>query len=176
MLRVSALLSLLPSILFFASVAHAAPPIGKLLLAPVDPVSSTPAFLQRVGCKGVCAKAGPIDALAKADPSLHLFAGKVQGGWAPFVTRSRTEVAVEAVEIRRSAAGTSVVQVRLTPESGKILAALTAKHVNQRVAIIVGGRVITAPKVMEAITGPSLHIDLGQDGDPVGFLAALHRR
>lgn len=58
-----------------------------------------------------------------------------------------------------------VVMVDLTEEGAQEFASFTAKHVGERVAILVGGHVVSAPLIREKIPGGRIQIMLGPDGD-----------
>ena len=54
--------------------------------------------------------------------------------------------------------GMPVVALTLTGEGAERLKTLTTANVHRRMAIVLDGRVLTAPIIRETITGPGLHI------------------
>ncbi|MGK0359960.1 MAG: hypothetical protein ACI9U2_002266 [Bradymonadia bacterium] len=147
---------------------------GLITVATVDPVPATATMLRRMGCDaGVCLTAAPIDAIAKGDPRLHLFAGKVEGGWAPYFVKDQTALTIESASIIKLTTGEHSIRVVLDKASVQTFAALTARLVGQRLAIIVGDRVVSAPKVMERITGGTLQVHVGMASDAADLLKGI---
>ena len=55
----------------------------------------------------------------------------------------------------------SKLNITLTPKGAQLLAEMTSKHVNAKLAISVEGKVINAPVIREKISGGKLQISLG---------------
>jgi hypothetical protein len=73
------------------------------------------------------------------------------------------------------AAGASV-QLTLAPATAKSFAALTAAHVGDRLAIIVGGVVQSTPVIRDPITGGKVSITLRSADDAAALARALMKR
>lgn len=51
--------------------------------------------------------------------------------------------------------GKPVIMFHFTPEAGRLFGAMTTKNVGQRIALVVNGKIISAPRVMEPMLGGS---------------------
>lgn len=78
---------------------------------------------------------------------------------------NRDVVEAEAAIDQRSGMPDVYVAITLTPEAGERFRALTAERVNQRIAILLDGRINSAPVVRQEIGGGRLSITMGA-GDP----------
>jgi preprotein translocase subunit SecD len=58
-------------------------------------------------------------------------------------------------------AETAVVAVELTPAGGEKLLRFTSKNVGRRMAIVVDGAVMSAPRIISPISGGHLQITMG---------------
>lgn len=69
-----------------------------------------------------------------------------------------SDMVAEAKAESDDSIGQAVIIIRLTGEGRKLFAATTSAHVNERIAIVVDGVVMTAPVVREPIEGGSVQI------------------
>lgn len=65
---------------------------------------------------------------------------------------------VQKIETLRERNGAYAVRIVLSPESRPLIADLTRETVNRQLAVVVGDKVVTAPRVSQAITQDSLSI------------------
>ena len=65
---------------------------------------------------------------------------------------------VQKIETLRERNGAYAVRIVLSPESKPLIADLTRETVNRQLAVVVGDKVVTAPRVSQAITQDSLSI------------------
>lgn len=61
--------------------------------------------------------------------------------------------------------GEPTVSVQLSPEGGQIFEDVTRAWTHRRIAIVINGRVVSAPRVLSAIAGGNVSITMGR-GDP----------
>lgn len=65
-----------------------------------------------------------------------------------------------------------IVEVQLDREGAQALAEITRQHVGERLAIVLGDKIVSAPVIRESITGGSLEIDGQFTEDEAADLAA----
>jgi beta-lactamase regulating signal transducer with metallopeptidase domain len=102
-----------------------------------------------------------VDANAKSAPPGDVRMPAMLDGKRTFVWIKRQTLMTGMLADAKAAtdAGRPIVDVRLNPDGGQRFAALTRANVGNRVAVIVNGTVITAPKVLDPILGAKLQID-----------------
>jgi len=69
-----------------------------------------------------------------------------------------TVTTVQKIETQRERNGAYAVRIVLSPESRPLIADLTRETVNRQLAVVVGDKVVTAPRVSQEITQDSLSI------------------
>ena len=121
----------------------------------------------------------PIASLAsETDIGLHLDCG--QGDvCAEFILKDGSPVSLkkdpemiirqeslESAEITQSDIGQPLLSLRLKPEGAKKMADLTERAVGQTIAIVVGNKVISQPRVVERIDHGSLQLASGASEKP----------
>jgi len=84
---------------------------------------------------------------------------------APGVILSRADI--KAAELVHTGYGTEAARIFITGEAVDRLAAATTANTGKRFAFVYDGRIVTAPVVMEPITGNQLEIDEGSSGDSI---------
>jgi uncharacterized protein (TIGR03067 family) len=72
-----------------------------------------------------------------------------------------------------SASGVARLKVTLTPEKSAELAAFTARHVNQQVKIMVGGKLRSEPFIREQMAGSSMEIYVTSPADALATVKTL---
>lgn len=81
--------------------------------------------------------------------------------------------AVADAEVIRSAGGGDAVVITLTDDGRERFARLSAELVGRRIALVVDGRTLSAPKILEPIPGGRMHLDMGGSADPQRDAAVL---
>lgn len=151
-----------------------AAPVARLTVGTADRAAFPAASQAALGCPGgVCLTRAPIDAVAKRDPTLRIFPGRVEGGWAPFALIGQIEIEVRAVSVERDARGHAIATLEFTAPASEAISDLTATNIGRRLALIADGAVMLAPRVNERISGGSAVLDLGVEVQPLDFLATL---
>lgn len=66
--------------------------------------------------------------------------------------------AIRSAMVTRNAAGAAEIQIEFSPEGRELLAGVTREHLNQRLALVLDGRLYAAPVIREEISGGRVQI------------------
>lgn len=172
-LLVLALSAVIGHAAFAAPPTADAPAQSTLVVAPADAAALTPAITAAIGCPAAgCATAQPIEALRKTHPNLA--ANRTAKGFEPLMLGPRTALRfTDARLVDHANGGPPALALTLDPASATVFAELTTRHVDHKVAILIGDRVVSAPVVREPIKGGRLHITTANPADAKALLAVL---
>jgi len=93
----------------------------------------------------------------------------------PDIIVSRADIIV--AELIHTGYGTEAARISISNDAVGRLTAATTANTGKRFAILYDGRIVSAPMVVEPITGNQLEIDVGSTGDSVeDFIADLGTR
>lgn len=127
---------------------------GGITLRLVDDAASYAVKL-KAGC-GQCIDPAPLHALAKTNPNLIIH--KQGPTWVPLVVEEPMLLDITAAELKKDEWGPALA-LQMTPSAKERFHALTTRNVTRRLAIMLGGKVIAAPIIKEAIPSGRLQID-----------------
>jgi preprotein translocase subunit SecD len=104
-------------------------------------------------------------------PALHDGGGEKPNTWRTYVLEERAEMTgdslIQAQVAQEQEGGQDYyVMMRFDTQGAKQFEKLTGQHVGQAMAIVLDGKVTSAPVINERIAGGSARITLGRSGDP----------
>ncbi|MEO1268148.1 MAG: hypothetical protein AAFX99_08620 [Myxococcota bacterium] len=97
--------------------------------------------------------------LASAEPGPNMAPTAMEGTTDTTIYVS-SEAIIDADDIAAYERDGDLIRITLTPEARDMFAAATLDHVNNPMAIVVDGKIISAPKILETITSGKIQVQL----------------